>query len=287
MVKLIVGCGYLGSRVARLWLQDGHEVWALTRSPGRAERLAADGLRPIVGDVTDPRLDFPLRHVDAVLWAVGYDRSAGRAMRDVYVEGLQRGLDLLPASTGRFLYVSSTGVYGPSAGDWVDERSACEPTREGGRVCLAAESRLQEHPLGRRAVILRLAGIYGPGRIPRRADIEAGRPLAVPSEGYLNLVHVEDAARIVLAAEQHAPLPSLYVVSDGHPVPRADYYRYLAELLGAPDPKFIPPDPEDPASRRAAADKRIRNDRLRAELPVTWQFPSYRAGLADALRQPG
>jgi nucleoside-diphosphate-sugar epimerase len=102
------------------------------------------------------------------------------------------------------IYISSVGVYGPSDGDWVDESTPCEPHREGGKASLAAEQVLAGHALGRRGLILRLAGIYGPGRIPLAEKIRKGEPLPVSPEGYLNLIHVDDAARVVLAAEEKA-----------------------------------------------------------------------------------
>ena len=97
-------------------------------------------------------------------------------MATVYVDGLQAALDALPTATGRIIYISSTGVYGQTSGEWVDEESECRPTREGGRVCLAAEGVLASPDLGQRAVVLRLAGIYGPGRIPRRTELPAKIP---------------------------------------------------------------------------------------------------------------
>ncbi|MEQ8788930.1 MAG: SDR family oxidoreductase [Pirellulaceae bacterium] len=285
MSKLIFGCGYLGSRVASLWLDAGHTVSAVTRSQDRAAEFRARGLRPIVADVTTPETLQALPDADTLLFAVGFDRGAGKSIREVYVEGLRAVLDALPTTVGRILYISSTGVYGQRDEQWVDEDSPCEPTREGGKACLAAEQLLRQHPLGDRAVILRMAGIYGPGRIPRSADIVRGTPLPSPSEGYLNLIHVEDAARIVLAAEvlasdARAPLPRTYTVSDGHPVPRRAYYEELARLLDAPPPTFIAPDPDSPAASRAEGSKRVANTRLVAELSPTFAYPSYREGLA-------
>ena len=88
----------------------------------------------------------------------------------------------------------------------------------------------------------------------------------------------------MLAAEERAPLPSLFVVSDGRPVLRSDYYQYVAQLLGAPPPSFVAPAEGDSRALRAMSNRRIRNDRLVAQLPGDWAFPSYREGLANALR---
>jgi nucleoside-diphosphate-sugar epimerase len=214
------------------------------------------------------------------LYAVGYDRAAGKAMRDVYVQGLRNVLDALPDTTERILYISSTGAYGQSDGQWVDEDSVCQPARDSGRICLEAEAVLRGHRLGERAVVLRLAGIYGPGRIPRQAALVAGEPIAAPSTGWLNLIHVDDAARVALAAEQRIEPPRLYTVSDGRPPQRREYYEELARLLGAPPPQFAEPAIDSPAALRAESNKRVSNARMLAELKVELAYPSFREGLA-------
>lgn len=287
MTKLIFGCGYLGRRVAARWLSAGHRVLAVTRSAERAGEFVRAGIEPLLGDVTSPGLGWDLPPLDTVLWAVGYDRRAGVPMSDVYVEGFRRGLDCLPADTGRIIYISSTGVFGQDDGQWVDERSVCEPTREGGRACLEAERYLAHHPLGQRAIILRLAGIYGPGRLPRRQELLGDQPLAVPTGGFLNLIHVDDAVQVVLAAESRAEPPELFLVADGAPVVRADYFRELARLLGVESPRFERPAADDPRAVRALGDKRISNRKLRERLGIELRYPSYRQGLAASLAAEG
>jgi nucleoside-diphosphate-sugar epimerase len=280
MRKLIFGCGYLGYRVALRWRAEGADVMAVTRSSRRAAMLSSAGIEPIVADIMRPATMGSIPVADTLLYAVGFDRASGFSIHDVYVDGLRNVLRALPAGAGPLLYISSTGVYGQADGRWVDERSACEPMRAGGRACLEAERCLQEHPLGERTVILRMAGIYGPGRIPRREALEAGRPIAAPSEGYLNLIHVDDAAQAVLAAEKRAPRPALYCVADGAPVQRGAYYEHLAALLGAAKPRFEPPPSDSPVAMRAASSKRVSNERLIRELAVHLRYPSYREGLA-------
>jgi nucleoside-diphosphate-sugar epimerase len=287
MVKLVFGCGYLGLRVARLWLQAGDTVFAVTRSPTKAAELAKSGIRPIVGDLlAEEALSLP-QDVRSVLFSVGYDRSAGTSIHDVYVGGLSRAIAGLPDSIERFVYISSTGVYGDFAGETVDEESPCQPTRDGGQACLAAEQVLLSSRFARQAIILRLAGLYGPGRIPRSGDLLAGRPIDAPSKGWLNLIHIDDAASIVVLAEQGAQPPRTYVVSDGHPVERGEYYKELARLLRAPPPKFAENAGRLPASQRAASDKRINNSRLMAELQPRLLHPDYHAGLAAIVSAEG
>jgi len=284
MKKLILGCGYLGRRVAQAWLAGGQEVLALTRSAERAGELEASGIRPIVGDVTSSLDLSDCEDIDTVLFAVGFDRTAGKAIRDVYVEGLRRTLDQLPMLPRQFIYISSTGVFAQNEGQSVDEQSQCEPVREGGKACLGAEELLRQHTIGQRAIILRLAGIYGPDRLPKLQDVLAGKPIAAAANGYLNLIHVDDAVQIVLAAEAQLPPPELLLVSDGHPVPRGDFYRELARVTNSPEPRFDDPPAGSSTAFRASTDKRIDSTLLRARLRFTYRYPSYVEGLADVVK---
>ena len=92
--------------------------------------------------------------------------------------------------------------------------------------------------------------------------------------GYLNLIHADDAAAVVVAAEQRGKPPRTYIVSDGHPVERRTYYAGLAERLAVPLPRFVPPPPDAPVALRATADKRASNERMVAELGVRLAYPS-------------
>jgi nucleoside-diphosphate-sugar epimerase len=265
---LILGCGYLGRVVARRWLAGGHRVIALTRS--RANELRSLGIEPAVGDVTDPSLRLPA--ADVVLSAVGMDRSAGKSMREVYIGGLTNVLNVLP-DVRRFVYVSSTSVYGQADGGWVNESSPTEPVEESGRVVLECERVLRERRPD--AIVLRFAGIYGPGRVIRRGAVENGEPLAADPGGWLNLIHVEDGASAVVAAADRGESGATYNVADDHPVTRREFYTELAALLGASAPRFAP------AAERT--NRQIANGRMRSEFGVELRFPDFRAGLRDAL----
>jgi nucleoside-diphosphate-sugar epimerase len=246
----------------------------------------SQGWEASVAQIADPATLTPelFDGVDSVLFAVGFDHTPGENIGGVYVEGLRNVLNACPPSVRRVIYISSTGVYGPSPGELVDENSPCHPTRDGGRACLAAEQLLQHHPLADRGVVLRLAGIYGPGRIPRIRDLQAGTPIRAAADNYLNLIHVEDAARIVLLADQRGASPGLYIVADGQPVRRLDFYTELARLTGCSPPRFETPSPEEQALTRGS-DKRVSTARLQRELQPTLLFPSYREGLADVVRK--
>ena len=128
--NLVVGCGYLGRRVARRWLAAGRRVAALTRR--NAERFSRLGLTPYVGDVLDPASLRGLPEAATLLYSVGLDRSSGQPMREVYVDGLGNVLTSLP-SVSRLIYISSTSVYGQTDGGLVDESSPAEPIEESGK----------------------------------------------------------------------------------------------------------------------------------------------------------
>ena len=146
--KIIFGCGYLGRRVADRWRDAGARVSVVTRDAARAERLAEAGLEPLVADVTQPETLRSLGDVSTALFAVGYDRTSPHSIEQVYVDGLAHVLEALPSSTERFIYVSSTGVYGPADDDWVDESTPCLPTRAGGRACLKAGTAIASRSAG-------------------------------------------------------------------------------------------------------------------------------------------
>jgi nucleoside-diphosphate-sugar epimerase len=286
MAKLIVGCGYLGGRVARRWLAAGETVYAVTRSTQHAGVLAQEGVRPVVADVTRPESLTQLPPAATVLYSVAYDPASETTRDEVYAGGLRAVLDALPTRPDRVLLTSSTGVYGEAAGDWVDENSPCRPTRDAGRAMLAAEAVLQGSRLSDRSIILRLAGLYGPGRIPRMADLLAGRPIEMTAQGYLNLIHVDDAAHLIVAAESRATPPRIYVVADGQPVRRRDFYQHLAALLGLPAVTFTDPPPGDRSALRGGSDKRVRSARIFENLAVALAYPSYREGLAGMVTHP-
>lgn len=271
--RLIFGCGYLGRRVANLWLAAGHRVAALTRQ--NADVLSAVGIEPILGDVLDPTSLRTLPTASTVLYAVGMDRTAGKPMREVYVTGLAHVLDTLPRCE-RFIYVSSTSVYGQTRGEWVDEQSAIAPTEESGKIILEAEQLLRAKRPD--AIVLRFAGIYGPDRLLQKQPTLKGEPLTGDANKWLNLVHVADGASVVLRAESHGVPGETYNIADGTPVSRRDFYTLLAELLHAPPAKF------DHQPELGAPNRRISADKFRS---LGWQpaFPSYREGLPLAVRE--
>jgi nucleoside-diphosphate-sugar epimerase len=268
---VIVGCGYLGMRVALAARTAGRTVYAVTRH--RAEAFRAAGLIPIVADVLSPAALADVPAGATMLYAVGFDRAAGRPMREVYVQGLANVL-ATAAPPAHIIYASSTSVYGQTTGEWVDEDAITAPTEASGVIVHEAEQTLR----GRRpdAVILRFAGLYGPGRVLRRAALLAGEPFAADPDKFLNLIHIADAAEAVRRAES-AEAGTTFNVADGVPVTRRDFYTATAECLGAPPAAFTggagAPEPN----------RRVDAGRIRRVLGFRPQFADYRAGLADAV----
>lgn len=281
--RLVFGCGYLGRRVALRWLAAGDRVVAVTRSEQTARQFAELGMEPLIADVTKPETLGALPAAETLLYAVGYDRSGGPSIGEVYATGLANVLAAVPPTTRRVIYISTTGVYGDAGGDWIDEATPPAPIRDGGQASLAAEEILRSSPYACRSVSLRLAGIYGPDRLPYLAQLKAAEPIAAPSAGWLNLIHVDDAATTVLTAADHPAPPPVVCVSDGQPPLRTDYYTEMARLLNAPPPTFIDPPADSPRAARAAASKRVRNALLTGELGVSLRYPTYREGLAAIL----
>ena len=279
--KLIIGCGYLGRRIAALWYAQHHRVFATTRSAARAEEWRALGLQPILCNVLDPASLCSLPRVESIAYCVGLDQSAGESMHKVYVDGLANVLAALPKPAPRFLYVSSTSVYGQTEGEEVDESATTEPQEESGKVVLEAEGLLLAQLPS--AVILRFAGIYGPGRLMRAQALKAGEPIVGNAEKWLNLIHVEDGATVVVAADEQAAPGSIFNVSDGAPVLRRAFYTKLAEVLGSPQPRFVPLPAGAIAPPQERGHRRIVSRRMREELGMTLRYPNYEAGLIASI----
>jgi nucleoside-diphosphate-sugar epimerase len=292
MERLIFGCGYLGTRVAKRWLEAGDTVFAVTRSTGRTAELERAGVVPLVADIHDHSTLAILPTVDTVLYAVGFDRSGSQSIRNVFVDALGNVLsNVCGGKCSRFIYISSTGVYGQEDGQWVDEESPCQPVREGGLACLDAENLLLREgvPLpdgpAFEKCILRLAGIYGPGRIPRRQQVRAGKLIAASPEGWLNLIHVDDAARVVVAAADASEFPDLLLVADGCPLRREDYFKELCRQLDAPPVCFEDPGGDSGRSQRALSSKRVSNQKMLTSLGLSLEFPSFSQGLEAILAE--
>ncbi len=271
MRRLIIGCGYLGLRAGRLWRDAGDDVIATTRG-GRRDVLIGAGFTPLVVDITQPA-GLRLPAVDTILFAAARDGEADAWT--VYRDGLRHVLDAA-AAPAHVIHISSTGVYTEDGGQWVDEDAPAAPVRDAPRALLAAETLLREHPLGRTATILRLAGLYGGDRLPLRRSVLAGRVIPGSPGAWLNFIHADDAAAAVVAAAARPPAAAAVInVADGRPVLRAAYVAAVAATVGQASPGF---------SGGTGLGKRVRNTRLVHGLGVTprvapWADAAAPAGL--------
>lgn len=281
MKTLIVGCGYLGKRLGRRLRGEGGIVYGTARSAERAEALRPWGIEPVVADVTRPESLGTLPDVDRVVYCVAYDRSQGLPRSASAGDGLRAVIERVAGSAGVVLYTSTTGVYGQNDGSWVDEDSPAEPATESGHACLQAERAGLEAAKGRgiRFLALRLAGIYGPHRIIRRASLERGEPIAADPGHWINLIHVEDAARAIIEALDAEGFRGTYNVADGHPATRRELYEAAAKVLGAPAPTFAGPAP----GSRDESNKRVGARRLAEALAFRPEYPDARSGLVASL----
>lgn len=282
--RLVFGAGYLGGRVVDRWHAAGDRITVVTRSASNAAAWTSRGISAVIADVTDAdqineafaRQEFSF---DTVLYCVGYDRNSNADRNDVSIQGPSNAITALSGRFKHWIFTSSTSCYGQTDGDWVDESSPVEPSSENGQRCVAAEQAVREAAPSNRLLIMRLAGLYGPDRtLARKETLLAEQAIPGSGEQWLNLIHVDDAAdaATTLADLQYA---GLVLGSDNEPVQRADYYKALAALMGAPSPRF---DGEERTSR-GANNKRCQNALLRSLLNRPLQFPTYREGLQQII----
>ncbi|MCU0770463.1 MAG: SDR family oxidoreductase [Verrucomicrobia bacterium] len=291
MRVLIVGCGYVGLPLGRVLAQTGHTVFGLRRNRSSEAELRQAGLEPVWADLTEPgsleRLPGPFD------WVVNCTAAGGggaEEYRRIYLDGTRHLVSRLGASpdsgTGaaRYVYTSSTSVYGQNDGSWVTEASATEPAAETGRILLEVERFLLEthRASGFPAIILRLAGIYGPGRGYWLKQFLSGQArLEGDGRRFLNMIHRDDVVGALVAALERGAVGEVYNVVDDEPVAQKDLLGWLAGRLGRPLPEAVPPDPL--ARKRGVTDKRISNRKLRDELGCRLKFPTFREGFQTLL----
>lgn len=271
---LSIGHGYSARALARLLLPQGWRIIATTRSAAKADMLRAEGVEPMVW--TGGAL--PLSEATHLLTSVAPDGSGDPVL------AAQRNEIAAVRHLEWVGYLSTVGVYGDHGGGWVDEETPLTPSTTRGVQRVAAETAWAA--LGLPLHVFRLAGIYGPGRGPFEKVRDGTARLIVKPGQVFSRIHVEDIAQ-VLAASIARPNPGrVYNVCDDAPSPPEDVLAYAAELLGLPRPPEVPFDPASMTPMAAsfyAENKRVRNDRIKAELGVTFRYPDYRAGLEAML----
>jgi len=265
---LIAGCGYVGSELARRAVDAGHEVFGLRRS----EAPLPDGVHRIRADLADPASVPSLPVVDWLVVALGADARSTEAYEAAYLHAPAVLRAALPRPPARELVLSSTGVFGRDDGSDVFAHTRPEPTTGTGAVLLRAE----DEAIARGAVVLRLAGIYGPGRVRLLRRVADGSAWSGPSlDRWANLVHRDDAAALSLHLVGHPAPPAVVHGVDDEPIVRRALLAELQRLIaGRPLERASAPD--------ATLGKRVRNDALYATDYALIQ-PSWRAGYASVL----
>lgn len=286
---LIIGCGDIGRRIARRALAEGIEVTALARSEERAAALAALGLRTVVGELDRMLPIAGLPTAGATVFYLAPPPGGGEIDPRVRTFLASIEPDKEPA---RLIYISTSGVYGDCGGAEIDEESPVNPQTARARRRLDAENLLRDWGAHRQVavIVLRVTGIYGPGRLPL-ARLREGHPVLRAAEAACtNRIHAEDLARVCLAAAQKGEPGEIFNVSDGCPGTLTEYFNAVADTFGLPRPPQI----SLAEARQAMAplmlsyvteSRRLDNRRMREKLGVELLYPTLAAGLAACRRE--
>jgi nucleoside-diphosphate-sugar epimerase len=270
------GLGYSALTLAERLLARGWRISGTCRSPEKQQALKARGIDAYLFDRAHPVADLAakLSGVTDLLASVPPD-DAGDPVIDLH------GQEIANATHLQWIgYLSTTGVYGDCDGAWVDETSPLQPSGTRGLKRLKAEQAWGALP--NPAHLFRLAGIYGPGS-SALDSVRQGRARRVVKPGQVfSRIHVADIASVLIASMARPHPGAAYNVCDDDPAPPADVITYACELLGVEPPPVVDYATADlsPMARSFYDDnKRVKNDRIKAELGVSLAFPDYRAGL--------
>jgi nucleoside-diphosphate-sugar epimerase len=296
MRVLLIGAGDVAQRLLP-FLTPRCQVYAVLRDAAKIAWWRNHGAVPVLADLDQKsscrRLDGLLRTVDAVIHLAPPADTSGRdAANDPRMRRLlafraaRSGVGIL---TQRWVYISTTGVYGDLGGGWADETASCAPKTLRGKRRLDAEQRLRAWggSSARRVAILRVPGIYAADRLPL-ARLQAGTPvLAAADDVFTNHIHADDLARVVMAALRHGRANRIYHAVDDSPMRMADYFDAVADAFALPRPRRVSraaaPAEISPAMLSYLAEsRRLRNTRLKKELRVRLRFPTVFDGLRAA-----
>ena len=285
----IVGCGDIGVRVARLIQEAGGSVMGLARSPESAERLSGFGVEPLFGNLDDPSTlnDLPL--AGRLVFYLAPPPGGGpfdTRMRNFCASA---GSGQPPR---KIVYMSTSGVYGDCGGEWVTEETPVTPQTSRAKRRVDAEQTVTDwgRTQGVAVVILRVTGIYGPGRLPL-ARLQQGHPLLREDESPpTNRIHADDLATVCLAAAVKAEDGAIFNVSDGRPGTMTQYFNALADLLDLPRSPQVGMEEEKNVMNLMMLSyltetRRMDNRRMSEELGVSLQFPDLETGLKNILDQ--
>lgn len=271
MKLLLIGHGYLGQEVGRLFREHGWEVVPVSLSGGDGSRAADVSDAASVATLADTAPDF-------IVHCAASGRGGPDAYRRVYVDGCRNLAATFPGVP--LLFTSSTSVFAQTDGSVVTEDSPTEPDRETGKLLLAAEQVV----LGEGGIVLRLSGIYGPGRSVILKKFLSGEAV-IEEDGrrFLNQIHRDDAAAAIWHIAATPPhRGEVYNVSDSEPLAQVECYRRLAALFRKPLP---PSGPRDPDRKRGWTHKQVSAAKLRRTgwEPEFASFISAAPGIAATL----
>lgn len=263
---LIAGCGYVGTQLGLNLRASGGVPYGLRRRVG----LLPSEIVPVVGDLAHLGSLPEVPALDAVVYCPSAGARTREAYARAYVEGVDNLRDALGARADRLsrsVFVSSTAVWGETTGDDVDERTAACPSGFTGELLLEGEARFQARFPN--AVILRLSGIYGPGRTRMVAQVATGGPFDSSHATVGNRIHRDDAAGAIVHLLAHESPEPLYVGVDDDAVRLGDVRAFIAERVGVDATPF--------RSKGPSVGKRLRNHRLRGS-GFDLAFTSYQVG---------
>lgn len=277
---ILLGCGYIGSHLARAAIAKGRTVRALSRSMAKLQPLAALGVETKYIDVAVPK-QLPVvmsgLHGATVVYSIppGGQLAPGAPMRSALQAAYGAGATC-------FIYFSSSGLYGSEPDDetWVDEDTALAIDDPPMKNIATDEEVLAQSTQDIRRIILRLAPVYGPGR-GVRTNIAAGKyKLLDEGEHVTSRIFIDDLVDIVFAAEDRAPDRSTFLVADDEPTTQLAYATWLSERMGVPLPAKRP-QIQAGQPRIAHRNRKIRNTRLKEALGISLKYPSFRDGEAQ------
>lgn len=287
---LIVGCGYVGRRLARR-LMDRYDVTALVRTQNSASELnqefEAAGLRTCVLDLDRVKglATIPERaDQEAIVYLAPPQPFGESDLR------LDRFLQLPTVPPKTFLYMSTTGVYGDAEGGLVDESSPVAPRTDRARRRVSAEEMTRVWCTERhvRRVVLRVPGIYGPGRLPLER-LQRGEPIVREDEaGISNRIHIDDLVSACVAALANQEARGAYNVTDGSAISASTFFKCVAEIAGLPPPPQVSMEEAQltfSVERLSFLNesRRVSNERMRRHLGVSLRYADYREGIRASL----
>jgi nucleoside-diphosphate-sugar epimerase len=283
---VIVGCGYVGRRLAQCYLARAEPVLGVTRGAESAAELESEGLHARALDLAaDDLASLPLEGSRLFHFAP----PPARGVEDLHTRRLVSAFDHV-GHPRRLVYISTTGVYGDCAGAWVDESWPPRPAADRARRRWDAEQTLRQwaRRRGHELVILRVAGIYGPERLPLER-LRQGLPMVREAEApYSNRIHAEDLVEVCIAAMERPEAHGIYNVCDGNPTTMTDYFLRVADAAGLPRPPLISMQEADGQLSAGMLSymqesRRLNNRRMVEQLKVALRYPTLDEGLKGSL----